>query len=200
MSSQHHRCERRVPQSSHYRDKGDSRVSTATHHVADVPRQGDNFNLNVLNLLKDTDLDTVTSIVSLDSLVLIKRLLIVRQHWHGLFQRGSVRSLQFVTSKCTLTCASGARRWASLRSTGTSQSENIHTCAYSISQCPIVPLESFDYKFSVPDQAGTVRSASFPCLSRNSCAPVLVPQSLQATVLPGPARTHCHIRWVLTWC
>ncbi|KZV75804.1 multicopper oxidase [Peniophora sp. CONT] len=66
--------------------------------------KGDHFNLNVLNLLQDTDLDTVTSV-----------------HWHGLFQRGSAH-------------ADGPA---------------------FVAQCPIVPFESFNYQFSVPDQAGT---------------------------------------------
>ncbi|KAI0063766.1 laccase [Artomyces pyxidatus] len=66
--------------------------------------KGNTFELNVIDQLKDKNLDTVTSV-----------------HWHGLFQHtsNSADGPAFVT------------------------------------QCPIIPGDSFLYKFTVPTQAGT---------------------------------------------
>ncbi|KAG6334762.1 hypothetical protein ID866_4328 [Astraeus odoratus] len=67
-------------------------------------QKGDAFNLNVVNKLTDTSMNTTLSI-----------------HWHGIFQHQT--------------------NWAD----GTD----------FVTQCPIPPNESFLYKFTVPDQAGT---------------------------------------------
>jgi len=66
--------------------------------------KGDTFSINVINELRDTSMDVVTSI-----------------HWHGIDQH-------------TSNSADGAS---------------------FVTQCPIIPGNSFEYRFDVPDQAGT---------------------------------------------
>ncbi|KIL58885.1 multicopper oxidase [Amanita muscaria Koide BX008] len=69
-----------------------------------VGKKGDQFRINVVNLLNDTTMVTTTSI-----------------HWHGIFQQGT--------------------NWAD--------------GPIGVTQCPIIPGDSFLYQFTVPNQAGT---------------------------------------------
>lgn len=69
-----------------------------------LAKKGDSFEINALNLLHDTTMDTATTI-----------------HWHGIHQLHS----------------------------------NDEDGTAFVTQCPIIPNNTFPYNFRVPDQAGT---------------------------------------------